>query len=64
MPTIQSMEFLTPQEVAAKLKVRRLTVYVWIQKQILPNAVKVGKQWRIPQSDIDQILKGELNDSD
>jgi len=53
------MEFFTPLEVANLLKVKRLTVYIWIHKKYFPNATKFGKQWRIPKSDIEKISKGE-----
>lgn len=49
-------QYLTIDEVAAKLKVAYLTVYRWIKAGKL-NSVKAGKQYRIKQSELDSFLK-------
>lgn len=50
-------KFYTPEEVAANLKVSRKTVYNWIQEGRL-KAVKIGHFWRISESELNRLLKG------
>ena len=46
---------LTVAEVAATMRVSKMTVYRLIKSRQLP-ALKVGKNYRIRESDIDQYL--------
>lgn len=46
---------LTVAEVAATMRVSKMTVYRLIKARQLP-ALKVGKNYRIRESDIDQYL--------
>jgi len=48
----------TPEEVAVNLKVSRKTIYNWIQEGRL-KAVKIGHFWRISESELNRLLKGE-----
>jgi putative molybdopterin biosynthesis protein len=48
--------FLTPQEVSDLLRVSVYTVRRWIKEGDLP-AYKVGRGWRISESDIDEWLR-------
>ena len=48
--------FLTPQEVSDLLRVSVYTVRRWIKEGDLP-AYKVGRGWRISESDIDSWLR-------
>lgn len=48
----------TPEEVAVNLKVSRKTIYNWIQEGRL-RAVKIGHFWRISESELNRLLKGE-----
>jgi len=50
-------EFYTPQEVAKKLKIDMSTVYRWIREGHL-KAVKVGRGWRISESELNRLLSG------
>ncbi len=52
----QPEEFLTPQEVADRLKVSIFTVRRWIVQNTLP-AYKVGRGWRISRADFEYWLK-------
>jgi excisionase family DNA binding protein len=52
--------FLTPQEVSDLLRVSVYTVRRWIKEGDLP-AYKVGRGWRIRQSDIGEWL--DMNQS-
>ncbi len=48
-------DIYTPDEIADKLKVTRLTVYRWIEKGEL-KAFKAGKMWRITREDLEAFL--------
>ncbi len=54
-------ELLTIAEVAAYLKLSRRTAWRWCKSGRLP-AVKIGHQWRIAQSDLDEFVhrRGKL----
>lgn len=47
--------FLTPQEVSGLLRISTQTVRRWINEGKLP-AYKVGRAWRIKETDLDQWL--------
>lgn len=53
------MELLTPEEVAALLKVDRRTVITWLQKKQIPG-FKLGDnaaaEWRTDRNDLDMYL--------
>jgi excisionase family DNA binding protein len=51
-------EYLKLQEIADKYRVNQMTVRRWIKAGHLP-AMKVGKQYRIKQSDVDAFLAQE-----
>ncbi len=52
----EHQSFLTPQEVSDLLRVSVYTVRRWIKEGDLP-AYKVGRGWRISESDIDAWLR-------
>lgn len=56
-----TVDLLTTDEVAARLKVTKRTIYAWLKDGRL-RGVKVGKFWRIRQADIDALLQGETTD--
>lgn len=47
------MEYLSIDEVASRLHVSRKTVYMLVKEGKIP-AIRIGVQWRIPESFIDQ----------
>jgi len=51
MNTSEPQSFLTPQEVSNLLRVSVYTVRRWIKEGDLP-AYKVGRGWRISESDL------------
>jgi excisionase family DNA binding protein len=55
MSTTEPQSFLTPQEVSSLLRVSVYTVRRWIKEGSLP-AYKVGRGWRIRESDLDEWL--------
>lgn len=48
-------ELLTVDQVADHLKVRARTVRDWIRRNELP-AIKIGREWRIEQTALEQFL--------
>ena len=48
-------EIFTPEEIAEKLKVSRLTVHRWLRSGNL-KAFKAGKVWRITRDDLEKFL--------
>ena len=56
-------ELFTPQEVAQKLKIDMSTVYRWIREGRL-KAVKMGHFWRISESELNRLLKGDEQSQD
>lgn len=45
---------MTPQEVAAYFRLRRVrTVYEWIAEGIFPNVRLIKRQYRIPKTDVE-----------
>jgi excisionase family DNA binding protein len=50
------MDLLTTKEVARYLRVNEYTVYRWLSQKKLP-AYKVGAQWRINRSALNNWLK-------
>lgn len=49
-------DLLTPEEAAARLKISRVTVGDWLRSGKL-KGVKVGRLWRIRESDLETFLK-------
>ncbi len=48
-------EYLTPEEVAVRLKVAERTVYGWLRSGRL-HGVKLGRLWRVREGDLDVFL--------
>ena len=53
---VDDPEFLTVEEVAARLKVKEKTVRDWIGRGML-EAYKIGKEWRIRRDHLDPPWK-------
>ncbi len=51
-------EYYTPQEISEKLKVDIRTVYRWIRENRI-KAVKIGRFWRISETELNHLLKGD-----
>ena len=58
-----SETLLTPEEVAAALRVEVETVRGWFRMGIL-RAVKIGREWRMAQSELDRYLESLMNDGE
>jgi len=55
-------KYYTPEEVANLIKVSRKTIYNWIQEGRL-KAVKIGHFWRVSESELNRLLKGEKKET-
>jgi excisionase family DNA binding protein len=49
-------ELLTVKEVAAYLRVSRVTIWRWCQQGTIP-ASQIGRNWRIDQADLSHLLE-------
>ena len=58
MPTndISEVKFLTVAEVAALMRVSKMTVYRLVHNGELP-AVRVGRSFRVSEDDVDEYLR-------
>lgn len=52
------MNFYTPEEAAARLKIARRTVYQWLREGRI-RGTKLSNLWRIPESELNRLLGGE-----
>jgi excisionase family DNA binding protein len=53
-------QYLTPDEIADKLRVDQDTVLRWLKRGELPG-YKVGRQWRVTLADYADFLKRRYN---
>lgn len=53
---LAGMTFMTVAEVAAVLRVSRMTVYRMVHTGVLPS-VRVGRSFRVPEKAVDDYLR-------
>jgi excisionase family DNA binding protein len=53
--------FLSLQEVAEKFNLKKTTVWTWVQQKRI-KASKVGKSWRVKESDLIDFINAGSND--
>jgi excisionase family DNA binding protein len=63
LTSTEQQPFLTPQEVSDLLRVSVYTVRRWIKEGHLP-AYKIGRGWRIRESDIGEWLERHQSGTD
>ncbi|HMR62670.1 MAG TPA: helix-turn-helix domain-containing protein [Anaerolineae bacterium] len=51
---------LTVEEAADMLRVSRSTVWRWCKEGTLKSAFKIGHTWRIPQEEIEDLMRRNL----
>ncbi|GGF45348.1 hypothetical protein GCM10011519_19050 [Marmoricola endophyticus] len=56
---ISEVKFLTVAEVASVMRVSKMTVYRLLHSGELP-AVRVGRSFRVSESDVNEYLKGSF----
>jgi excisionase family DNA binding protein len=61
-PGLAEVRFLTVAEVAAVMRVSKMTVYRLVHNGELP-AVRVGKSFRVPEQAVDDYLRGAYFDA-
>jgi excisionase family DNA binding protein len=49
-------QYLTPEQVAERLSIEKTTVYSWLKQEKL-SGVKLGKLWRIAESDVSDFVR-------
>jgi excisionase family DNA binding protein len=54
---------LTPEQVAERLHISRLTIGNWLRSGKL-KGVKVGRLWRVRESDLETFLQGGVSNMD
>ncbi|GAA1138697.1 hypothetical protein GCM10009583_05450 [Ornithinicoccus hortensis] len=54
------MTFMTVAEVAAVMRVSKMTVYRLVHSGELP-AVRVGRSFRVPEKAVDEYLRGSYH---
>lgn len=59
--SLAAMRFLTVAEVAALMRVSRMTVYRLVHSAELP-AVRVGRSFRVPERAVNEYLKSAFNE--
>lgn len=55
-------EWLTVEEVAEMLRLNTVTIYRWLRNNQL-RGIKLGKEWRIKDSDLQAFLEAHYNDA-
>lgn len=60
MSSLANSKFLTPQEVADRLRVSKMTVYRLLKTAELPS-VRIGRSLRVRESDVNAFLKARFN---
>jgi len=54
-------EYITPEQLSAKLQVARKTIKNWTQARRIPGQILCGGRWRFSRVEIEKaILRGEL----
>lgn len=51
---------LNTEEASEKLRLTSRAVRQWAQKGVFKKAVKFGSYWRIPESEVNEILKNGM----
>jgi excisionase family DNA binding protein len=59
---ISEVKFVTIAEVASMMRVSKMTVYRLVHNGDLP-AVRVGRSFRVKESDVDEYLKRSFYDA-
>lgn len=57
---VTEQEYLTPDEIALRLRVKRETVMQWLRLRKM-RGYKVGSLWRVTEEDYQQFLRSGYN---
>jgi excisionase family DNA binding protein len=61
MSSLSEVRFLTVQEVAALMRVSKMTVYRLVHSGELAS-VRVGRSFRVPERAVNEYLRGAFDD--
>jgi excisionase family DNA binding protein len=61
MSSLSEVRFLTVQEVAALMRVSKMTVYRLVHSGELAS-VRVGRSFRVPEKAVNDYLRGAFDD--
>jgi excisionase family DNA binding protein len=61
MSNLSDVRFLTVQEVAALMRVSKMTVYRLVHSGELAS-VRVGRSYRVPERAVNEYLRGAFDD--
>lgn len=61
MPALPDVRFLTVAEVAALMRVSKMTVYRLVHSGELP-AVRFGRSYRVPETAVNDVLQRPISD--
>ena len=61
MSNLSEVRFLTVQEVAALMRVSKMTVYRLVHSGELAS-VRVGRSFRVPERAVNEYLRGAFDD--
>jgi excisionase family DNA binding protein len=61
MSNLSDVRFLTVQEVAALMRVSKMTVYRLVHSGELAS-VRVGRSFRVPERAVNEYLRGAFDD--
>ncbi len=61
MSSLSEMKFLTVAEVAAVMRVSKMTVYRLVHSGELAS-VRVGRSFRVPERAVNEYLRGAFDD--
>ena len=61
MSSLSEVRFLTVQEVAAIMRVSKMTVYRLVHSGELAS-VRVGRSFRVPERAVNEYLRGAFDD--
>lgn len=59
---VETVQFLTVAEVAARMRVSKMTVYRLVHSGELP-AARVGRSFRVPRDAVAEYLRGAYHDA-
>jgi excisionase family DNA binding protein len=53
--------FLSTPEAARRLRVTAKTVRAWIERDAFPGAIRLGRNYRVPESEVERVKREGLD---
>jgi excisionase family DNA binding protein len=54
--SVDSIEFYTPKQLAARLQVSARSLEKWIQQRRIPGQIRIGRVWRFRAIEVEKRL--------